>query len=173
MNSVKAVKIIATFKFADRSKTIDSFNVLKQGSGFNKVTTVFKLLGVLGIDKSLLYRAADTEYVWGTKQIGYEHRYSEFGAKISLEHEGFPIRTFDYRKCVISDYSIDTLHDNDYSYSKASTFVLVDNFEFTCVGYNPYHFDYEEYIEKYGMDEVMKMEEMKMGPMEPRMYHQQ
>ena len=168
VNSVNAVKIKTTFNFAEKVKVIDSFSVFQQVSGFDRTDpAVFVLQGVVGIDKSILYRAADTEYQWRTDITGIEHRFSEFGVTVTLEHEGFPIRTFDYKKCVVSNYSIDTLHDNDESYSKFSTFAIVDNFEFSCTGYQPLHYGYEEYIEEHGMKGMMEIGEMTMGPMKP------
>jgi len=168
INSVNAVKIKATFNFAEKNKVIDSFSVFQQLSGFDKTEpAVFVLQGVVGIDKSLLYRAADMEHHWRTSFTGIEHRYSEFGVNVTLEHEEFPIRSFDYRNCKVSDYSIDTLHDKEESYNKVSTFVIVDNFEFTCSAYQPLHYGYEEYIEKHGMEGMMEMSEMTMEPMKP------
>lgn len=163
-NSLNNVNIIAEFNFDSGTVKIDSFNVFKQVSGFAKVQPVVNLQGIVGIDKSILYRAADTEFNKGTGPYGSDHAFSEFGMSIYLDYENMPIRKITYRECDITNYFIDTLYDNDYSYNRDSVFVLVDNFEITCAGMQPYHYDYQKYIDQYGVDAVMKMKNMKMGP---------
>jgi len=164
VNSVNEVKITAQFNFDKHSVTIHSFDVFKQASGFNKNQPQVILQGVVGIDKSILYRAADSEYNKGTGPYGRDHQFSEFGMSIFLEQGNLPIRMITYRECDITNYSIDTLYDNDYSYNRASVFVIVDNFEITCAGMQPYHYDYQKYIDEYGLDAVMKMKNMEMSP---------
>jgi len=164
INSVNEVKIKAEFNFDSGTVNIDSFNVFRQISGFGKVQPQIVLQGIVGIDKSILYRAADTEYNAGTGPHGAEHQFSEFGMSIYLEQGNLPIRKMTYRECDITNYTIDTLYDNDYSYNRASVFVLVDNFEITCAGMQPYHYDYQKYIDEYGVESVTKMKNMKMSP---------
>jgi len=90
---------------------------------------------------------------------------------VYLKQGDIPIRKITYRECDITNYTIDTLHDNDYSYNQASVFVVVDNFEITCAGMTPYHYDYQKYIDEYGLDDVMKMDNMKMSPKMYRDYN--
>ncbi|QLH07083.1 hypothetical protein C5F50_08375 [Nitrosopumilus ureiphilus] len=163
-NSLNDVNIMTEFNFDSGTVKIDSFDVFKQVSGFGKVQPVVNLQGIVGIDKSILYRAADSEFNVGTGPYGLEHQFSEFGMSIYLEQGDIPIRKMIYRECDITNYSIDTLNDKDYSYNRASVFVLVDNFEITCAGMQPYHYDYQKYIDEYGVDAVMKMSKMKMSP---------
>lgn len=68
-----------------------------------------------------------------------------------------------YRECDITNYSIDTIYDINYSYERDAAFAIVDNFEITCAGMQPYHYDYQKYIDEYGVDAVMKMKNMKMS----------
>ncbi|NND85941.1 MAG: hypothetical protein HKM23_01155 [Nitrosopumilus sp.] len=168
-NSLNDVSIKAEFSFDSGTITIDSFDVFKQVSGFEKVQPQIILQGIVGIDKSQLYRAADYEY--NKKSSVYDHEFSEFGMKIYLEQDDIPIRMMTYRECDISNYTIDTLYDNDYSYNRASVFVLVDNFEITCKGMQPYHYDYQKYIDEYGVDAVMKMKNMEMTPKDYQSYN--
>ncbi|WP_232212366.1 hypothetical protein [Candidatus Nitrosopumilus sediminis] len=164
LNSLNDVNIMTEFNFDSGTVKIDSFDVFKQVSGFGKVQPVVNLQGIVGIDKSILYRAADAEFNVGTGPFGLDHKFSEFGMSVYLEQGDMPIRKITYRECDITNYSIDTLYDNDYSYNRASVFVIVDNFEITCAGMQPYHYDYQKYIDEYGVDAVMKMKNMKMSP---------
>lgn len=164
LNSVNDINIMAEFNFDSGTVVIDSFDVYQQVSGFTRVQPVVNLQGLVGIDKSILYRAADEEFNQGTGPFGLEHKFSEFGMSIYLEQGDLPIRKMTYRECDITNYTIDTLNDKDYSYNRASVFVVVDNFEITCAGMQPYHYDYQKYIDEYGVDAVMKMHSMEMSP---------
>jgi hypothetical protein len=164
MNHVNDITIMAEFNFDSETVQIPTFDVFKQISGFNREQPQVNLQGVVGIEKSILYRAADTQYNKGTGPYAPEHQFSEFGMSIYLEKGDLPIRKITYRECDITNYTIDTLYDNDYSYNKASVFVLVDNFEITCAGMQPYHYDYQKYIDEYGLEDVMKMKNMEMSP---------
>lgn len=171
INSVNDVKIIAEFNFDSVTVAIDTFNVFKQMAGYDRQQPQIILQGVVGIEKSILYRAVDTDFDKGSgRNYGIPHQFSEFGMSIYLEQDELPIRKITYRECNITNYTIDTLYDNDYSYNKASAFVIVDNFEFTCKGMQPYHYDYQKYINEYGMDSVMKMKGMEMVPKTYRDY---
>ncbi|AJM92598.1 hypothetical protein [Nitrosopumilus piranensis] len=163
-NSLNDINIITEFSFDSETIQINSFDVYQHVSGFNRETPVVNLQGMVGIDKSILYRAADEEFNRGTGPFGAEHKFSEFGMSIYLEQGDLPIRKMTYRECDITNYTIDTLNDKDYSYNKASVFVLVDNFEITCTGMQPYHYEYQKYIDEYGVEAVMKMHNMKMSP---------
>jgi len=164
LNSVEDVKILANFAFDKENVTIESFKVYKQLSGYKKESPIVNLQGVVGIDKSILYRAADTHFNKGSGPYGRDHQYSEFTLTIDLQSGDFPIRKMVYRECDITDYNIDTLYDNDYSYNRASAFVLVDNFEITCAGMQPYHYNYQKYIDEYGVDWVKRMKDVEMSP---------
>jgi len=162
-NSVNDINIIAQFNFAKQTIEIESFNVFKQISGFDGEAPQIILQGVVGIEKSLLYRAADTQYHRGFSGFA-EHNFSDFAMSVYLKQGDIPIRKITFRECDITNYTIDTLHDNDYSYNQFSVFVVVDNFEISCGGMTPYHYDYQEYIDVYGLDDVMKMDNMKISP---------
>jgi len=170
-SSLNDVKIIAEFNFNTGPVTIDSFGVFKQISGFDRTQPQIILQGVAGIDKSSLYRAADYAFSYAKGSTGIDHKFSDFGMSIYLEQGNLPIRKTTYRECNISNYTIDTLHDNDYSYNRVSVFVVVDNFEITCKGMQPYHYDYQKYIDEYGVDAVMTMKNMKMSPMNHQSYN--
>jgi len=163
-NSLHDVSITTEFHFGSGTVSIESFNVFKQISGFDREQPQITLQGVVGLDKSILYRAADTQYNKGSGMHGVNHEFSDFGVSVSLNQGELPIRQIAYRGCDITNYTIDTLYDNDYSYNQASVFVLVDNFEITCAGMQPYHYDYQKYIDEYGLDDVLKMTSMKMSP---------
>ena len=163
-NTLNDISITAEFNFDSGTVMIDSFDVYNQVSGFDREQPVVTLQGIVGIDKSILYRAADEQFNRGTGPFGLEHKFSEFGMSIYLEQGDLPIRKMTYRECDITDYTIDTLNDKDYSYNRASVFVVVDNFEITCAGMQPYHYDYQKYIDEYGKDAVMKMSNIEMSP---------
>lgn len=163
LNSVNDINIMTEFNFDSGTVKIDSFDVFKQVSGFGKVQPIINLQGIVGIDKSILYRAADTEFNKGAGPFGLEHEFSEFGMSIYLEQGSIPIRKITYMECDITNYSIDTIYDINYSYERDAAFAIVDNFEITCAGMQPYHYDYQKYIDEYGVDAVMKMKNMKMS----------
>lgn len=164
-NSVNDINIMTEFTFSYGTIPIDSFNVFKQISGFGKTDVhLITLQGVVGLEKSILYKAADTQFNLGSGGYSKDHQFSNFGLAIHLKQGEIPIRTIAYRGCDITNYSIDTLYDNDYSYNQKSVFVLVDNFEMTCNGMVPYHYDYQKYIDQYGLDHVLKMTDMDMTP---------
>jgi|GEM_PF-3540868 len=165
LNSLNDVNVMVEFNFDSGTVKIDSFDVFKQVSGFSRDQPIVVLQGIVGIDKSILYRAADTQFNKGSGvTYGLNHEFSKFGMSIYLEQGNIPIRKITYRECDITNYNIDTLYDNDYSYNRASVFVLVDNFEITCTGMQPYHYDYQKYIDEYGVEAVMKMKNMEMSP---------
>jgi hypothetical protein len=164
-NSVNNVKVTAEFNFDSDTVSIGSFNVFKQMTGYDRQEPQVILQGVVGIEKSMLYRAVDTEFDKGAgSKYGIAHQFSNFGMNVYLEQNDMPIRKITYRDCDFTNYTIDTLYDNDYSYNRASAFVLVDNFVITCKGMQPYHYDYQKYIDEYGVDSVMKMKGMDMVP---------
>ena len=171
IKSVNDIMISAEFSFDSGTVIIDTFKVFKQLAGYDRQQPQVVLQGVVGVEKSILYRAVDTEFDKGAgRNYGTAHQFSEFGMTINLMQEDHPIRKITYRECDITNYTIDTLYDNDYSYNRASAFVLVDNFEFSCKGMQPYHYDYQRYIDEYGLDAVMKMKGMEMVPKTYRDY---
>jgi len=46
------------------------------------------------------------------------------------------VRGFDYKKCHVTDYMVKTEHDAEESFYKG--FALTNEFDFECLGYQPY-----------------------------------
>ena len=44
-------------------------------------------------------------------------------------------RKFAYASCLVQDYNVITLHDNDYTYIGSTKFVITDQFLFECGSY--------------------------------------
>ena len=95
---------------------------------------IFHLEKVVG-NTPLLHHLADESMV-----ITIGSQSSDFvltDVDILISHEGKVIRQLDYNRCVVTDYKITTMHDEDVGWHAPDGFSLVDQFQFTCDGYTP------------------------------------
>lgn len=133
LNSVDNVALKAIFHIQKNNVEIDSFKVINQIAGYDKLTQpIFDLEGIMGPDKNVLYDRVDKEY------HGTVSKYPGFDVDVYLTQGDFKTH-YAYKDCHISDFYIDTLYDKNKSYQKMSEFAYVDHFEFTCSGYHPIH----------------------------------
>jgi len=128
------VKVNAVFQFMDGTEQV-SFQLFEQTTGFDreKQTPQFHLVGAITDDRPLLYKAADMTYRMG-KSDGQEQTY--FDADVILEN-GMVLRKFHYEDCRVTDYKVRTEYDKDKPWVYKGAFAIVDDFKFTCNGYQP------------------------------------
>ena len=100
----------------------------------NNGAPMFTLEGVVNEDRAYLYEAADQAFINGATSSSFP--YSEMDIKIILEKEGIPLRQFNYYKCKVADYQVETLFDKEEGWF-GKGFATVDKFKFSCQGYSP------------------------------------
>ncbi|MFB5598208.1 MAG: hypothetical protein ACE5RJ_04240, partial [Nitrosopumilaceae archaeon] len=135
--SANEIAIHTIFTFREGIEKIDGFQVYNQMSGFvrQSESPTFKLEGVVNSDKSMLYEAADMYYKRGLSPWS-QHEFSQFDVDIYLHQNGVTLRHFKYTDCDITEYKIGTLFDKEEAWF-GKGFAIVDEFEFTCSGYQP------------------------------------
>ncbi len=131
------IEIHAVFEFREGIEETDGFQVYKQMGGFDKMseTPEFKLEGVVSSDKVMLYEAADM-FQQRSNSPTAQHNFSEFDADIYLHQNGVTLRHFTYADCKITEYKVDTFFDKEEGWTTSKGFAIVDEFEFTCRGYD-------------------------------------
>ena len=128
------VKVSAVFLFMDGTEQV-GFQLFEQTSGFDreKQTPQFHLVGAITDDRAHLYKAADIAYQMGKS----EHRQqAHFDVDVILEN-GMVLRKFHYEDCRVTDYKVRTEYDKDKPWVYKGAFAIVDDFKFTCNGYQP------------------------------------
>ncbi|MEX0764661.1 MAG: hypothetical protein WDZ43_00755 [Nitrosopumilaceae archaeon] len=140
--SVNDVELRAIFYFRERNEVVDTFKLFDTlSTGFDRTKPVnFKLEGIVGGDKPMLYRAVDTTFNHGRNS---NHDYSEFDVDVIFQHEGQPYRQLTYSDCQVKNYNIFTEFDKDKNYNGNSKWAYVDKFEFECRGFTPVNPAYE------------------------------
>jgi len=136
--------VIKTY-FSTNGEILDSdFQVYKQEKPNNtrqknyaasNGAPMFTLEGVVNEDRAYLYEAADQAYLHGTS-FRNDFPYSEMDIRIVLEKEGMPLREFQYDRCRVHDYQVETLFDKEEGWF-GKGFATVDKFQFQCQGYRP------------------------------------
>jgi len=123
------------FHYATGKSEIIPFEVFEQEQGFNRMgDPIFHLEKVVGNTPSLHHLADESMVVTRGSQT------SDFvltDVDILISHEGKVIRQLDYNRCIVTDYKITTMHDDDAGWHATDGFSLVDQFQFTCDGYTP------------------------------------
>lgn len=140
--SVNDVELHAIFYFRERNEVVDTFKLFDTlSSGFDRTKSLnFKLEGIVGGDKPMLYKAVDTTFNHGRNQ---NHEYSEFDVDVIFQHKGQPYRQLTYSDCQVKNYNIFTEFDKDKNYNGNSKWAYVDKFEFECRGFTPVNPAYE------------------------------
>jgi len=116
-------------------KQLPPNNKLQKNFASNNGAPMFMLEGVVNEDRAYLYEAADNAYIHGTS-FRNNFPYSEIDIRIVLEKEGIPLREFDYDRCRVADYQVETLFDKEEGWF-GKGFATVDKFKFQCQGYHP------------------------------------
>lgn len=111
------------------------FEVFEQERGFDRSDdSMFKLQKVVG-HTPLLHHMADESMMISRSNVNFDRVFLDVDVQIS--QNGEIIRNMDYNRCQITDYKITTKHDDDDGWHATEGFSLVDEFEFTCDGYQP------------------------------------
>ena len=134
-DSVNDVSLQSVFHFREGTETVNTFKVFDtMSSGFDRTKPLtFKLEGVIGEDKPLLYRAVDMTYQLGRNQ---NHDYSEFDVDVIFQHGEQQYRQFTYTDCQIKNYNVYTEYDKEETYNAKTDFVYLDKIEFECRGFS-------------------------------------
>jgi len=122
---------------------ISEFQVFDQIAGFDKPneTPLFRLERIVG-ETPLLHHIADQTYLEKGLFLGYDEKF--FDVEVIVSQNGKPLRLFEYDKCQISNYAVDTGVDVAEAWTTAQGFSVRDVFEFVCQGYKPISPTYDE-----------------------------
>ena len=122
---------------------ISEFQVFDQIEGFDKPneTPLFRLERIVG-ETPLLHHIADQTYK--KKGIGLDFDGKYFDVEVIVSQNGKPLRLFEYKRCEVSDYAVDTGVDVAEAWTTAQGFSVRDVFEFVCQGYAPISPTYDE-----------------------------
>ncbi|HSF28284.1 MAG TPA: hypothetical protein VLA53_04605 [Nitrosopumilaceae archaeon] len=133
-DSVNDISLLAVFHFREATETINTFKLFDTlSSGFDRTKPLaFKLEGVIGWDRPLLYKAIDTTFVLG-KNVGQD--YSEFDVDVIFQRGDQPFRQFSYGDCQIKNYNVYTEYDKEETFNGKTDFVYLDRIEFDCRGF--------------------------------------
>jgi hypothetical protein len=136
-DSIGDIHIRAHFKMSNMEFDNNSFKIFHQVSGYHgpdelsQEKAVFTTAGAPGYENMWLYHVADAQHRGYQTDIDPDE---EFSVRIEMHQGDVVFRSFDYSKCVVSDYKVTTLHDGDETFAGLTKFVYADTFEFTCSG---------------------------------------
>ncbi|MGQ0796154.1 MAG: hypothetical protein ACT4N5_08250 [Nitrosopumilaceae archaeon] len=134
------------FHFIEGDESIGTFKVFgTEGSGFTKNRALsFKLEGIIGYDRPLLYQAINHYFEYG---MNSKTQYSEFDVDIIFSRGAEPYRSITYGDCQVKSYDVLTLTDAEEGYSGATKFAYIDSIRFDCRGFAPHNPVYEKFME--------------------------
>jgi hypothetical protein len=132
-DSVNDINLRTIFHFGDETETINTFKLFDTlSSGFDRTKPLaFRLDGVIGWDRPLLYKAIDTTYIQG-RNIGQDE--SKFKVEVIFQHGEQPFRQFTYSDCQVKNYNVYTEYDKEETFNGKTDFVYLDRIEFDCRG---------------------------------------
>lgn len=133
-DSVNDVTLRTVFHFREATETVYSFKVFDTlSSGFDRTKPLnFRLEGVIGWDKPLLYKAIDRSFNLGRT---VQHDDSEFDVDVIFQRGDQPFRKFSYGDCQIKNYNVYTEYDREETYNGKTDFVYLDRIDFDCRGF--------------------------------------
>lgn len=133
-DSVNDITLQSVFHFREGTEYINTFkNFDTLSSGFDRTKPLsFKLEGVIGWDRPLLYHAIDQTFEQG--RVG-NLDYSEFDVDVIFQHGDQPFRQFSYGDCQIKNYNVYTEYDKEETYNAKTKFVYLDRIDFDCRGF--------------------------------------
>jgi len=139
------ISVTGIFTFRDGTEIIDiqTFNqeggfAVQDSDAFNgsvRESPVFHIEKTPG-GSPLLYQAADEAWFYGGRAIPQDYDYKYFDVDIIIARGGDVLRTFDYNRCTVSAYAIETYSDKEEAYM-GKGFAVVDILEVQCDGYVP------------------------------------
>lgn len=101
----------------------------------------------------LLYEAADESWFYGGRSIPVEYNYKYFDADIIIARGSDVLRTFEYNKCTVLGYEVETYSDKEEAYM-GKGFAVIDRFAVECDGYIPQNSELE--MIKYNENMALK-----------------
>lgn len=142
-DSVNNVSLLTVFHFREKNETVETFKVFDtQSSGFDRTKGVtFRLEGVIGGDRPLLYKAIDQTFQLGRNA---NHDFSEFDADVIFHNDSSAYRKFSYSDCQIRNYNVFTEFDKEETYQGKTKFAYIDKIEFECRGFKLGNPSYEK-----------------------------
>ncbi|HXW02731.1 MAG TPA: hypothetical protein VD651_00495, partial [Nitrosarchaeum sp.] len=115
-----------------------------ESSGFSRSKALsFKLEGIIGWDRPLLYQAINSFYEYGKNS---RTDYGEFDVDITFSRAGTPYRSLTYEDCQVKSYDVQTLTDGEESYHGATKWAYIDVVKFDCRGFAPHNPVFENMI---------------------------
>ena len=146
----EGTSITARFSFEDTAlERVIPFEVFTQKQGFdmNDNISIIVLEKVVG-ETPILHEVADRAHKWSINGAeDYQGKF--FDIEVLIHNTDKILREFDYRKCAVSDYNVETLHDKEEGWIGKTGFVHVDKYEFSCRGYEPNSPIFDELYETY------------------------
>lgn len=132
--AVNDIELVAVFHFGQKVETIKTFALFDtMSSGFDRSKPLnFKLEGIVGSDRPLLYRTVDMTFKHGKN---FQDNFSEFNVDVIFQNGEKKHRQFTYTSCQIKNYNMFTEYDKDKNYNGNSKWAYVDKFEFECRGF--------------------------------------
>jgi hypothetical protein len=145
-DSVNDIFLVVNFHFREKIETVETFKVFDtQSSGFDRTkATTFRLEGVIGGDRPMLYKAIDQTYQLGKNQ---NHDYSEFDVDVIFHNEPSVYRKFIYSDCQVKNYNVFTEFDKEETYQGKTKFAYIDKVEFECRGFGLGNPTYEKMMQ--------------------------
>jgi len=138
INSVNNISLQVIFHFRAGDEEITTFNVFNQLKGYEKTAPPrFELHGIVDGSKQLLHEATDAIY----HDSSGRNQYGEFDVDIYLSDDVATNIHFNYQKCDIENYFVETLFDKEETYNGKTKFAHVEHFEIECSGYHPLHLE--------------------------------
>ncbi len=130
------IQTIITFTFKDGVEVVELPVFKMQDDYVNKnVSPSFSVEGVVG-DSPYLHKALDEAFKY-KQNPSHEYNFQLFDVDIDFVKDGEILRTLDYHDCLVDDYRIHTLKDDQESYISSKTaFAIIDDIDFICGGLN-------------------------------------
>ena len=125
-------RVMATFTYDNEVETLE-FPIFRQGDVLSKAHPTFELKGIVG-DYPLLYKRVD-DNIKLQSISGVNTMTDLFDVDVNLVN-GEIVRGFNYSKCRVVDYDVDSLMNREENYIKGE-FALENTFDFECLGYHP------------------------------------
>ena len=135
---------VLTFTFKDGIE-IHEFPVFVMEDDFieNTGSPSFSVQGVVG-ESPHLHRALDQAFKHKQSATS-EWNYQLFEVDIDFVKDGKSLKTLGYHDCLVDDYKVITLRDDQESYMSSKTgFAIVDEIDFQCAGIDYLTEEYEE-----------------------------
>ncbi len=138
-DAVNEVGLKVVFHFTEADEIVNTFKIFDSvssglSSGFDKTKApIFRLEGVIGWDKPILYKAIDTTFTVG--RVGATNAFNEFEVDVKFQRGEETYRQFSYSDCRIKNYNVFTEYDKEESYNQKTDFAYVDRIDFECSGF--------------------------------------